>query len=375
MNIWEIIFLFFSFQAIIVAVVLFFRKSHIKQANVIWGFFLLLFAYNIFYNVLYWSKFDTYLNRRLVFIYLIPFSLYGGLFFIYIRSLVTLKKLKVTDTLHLIPFIVVMISYGGFYFLSLETRELYFNQGTLRNYILFPEKYLVWFLASLLLVYAYLSYKIFKKNYEGDLEMRIWLKLITFLFAGFGVSWFLFFGLLKLGILEKQHDYLISFMMVLFIATTTYFGFIHSKVFSGKSLVKIFPLLKYYKSGLSEGMSVKFQEKLLNIMDTEAPHLDSDLRLVDLAERMNINRHHASQIINENFNMSFFEFINKYRIQEAERMIKNIEKENLKLVDIAYRSGFNNRITFYKAFKNIKGISPSEYRKKIVEEIVLSHKN
>ena len=114
------------------------------------------------------------------------------------------------------------------------------------------------------------------------------------------------------------------------------------------------------KSRLSDTESYELRQELLLIMETKAPYLDSDLRLKDLAVALGINRHHASQIINESFKMSFYEFVNNYRVEEAERLINN--RRDLKLTDIGYRAGFNNRVTFYKAFKHKNGISPSEFR-------------
>jgi AraC-like DNA-binding protein len=363
-NGWEQLFLFFSFQAFLAALILFFKKSNLRRANIIWGVFLLLFSYNIFYNVLYWSEFSTYLYRRLAFIYLIPLSLYGGLFYLYVRTLVTNNKIGLLDSLHLIPFLIVCLLYSPFYLLSLESRDLILETGGFQELISVPEKYVVWGLALILMIYAVISYFKFKRDYKGDGEMMLWLKLITWLFAGFGLTWIVYLILFKLAYLNTDHDYIITLVMVFFVGLTTYFGFVQPQVFSGKSLIRFLPILKYRKSGLTNTLSVELRNELLLIMETKAPYLDSNLRLTDLAEMLNVNRHHASQIINESFKMSFFEFVNNYRVEEAERLI--INNENLKLTDIAYQAGFNNRITFYKAFKAKNGVAPSEYKRNFV---------
>ena len=56
-------------------------------------------------------------------------------------------------------------------------------------------------------------------------------------------------------------------------------------------------------------------------MDTQKLYLNHELRLDDIANMLNISRHHASQVINENFNMSFYDFINTYRIEEAKNKL------------------------------------------------------
>ena len=79
---------------------------------------------------------------------------------------------------------------------------------------------------------------------------------------------------------------------------------------------KHFPLdqkhSKYEKTGLSESFSLELKNKLEYLMNSEKLHLRHELRLDDIAELLDISRHHASQVINENFNMSFYDFINSY---------------------------------------------------------------
>ena len=112
---------------------------------------------------------------------------------------------------------------------------------------------------------------------------------------------------------------------------------------------------------MSKAFSLELKAQLLILMDKEKPYRDPEIRLDGLAKMLDISRHHTSQIINEHFSMSFFDFINSYRIREAEQLLIS-EKSSLSITDIAYKSGFNNRVSFYKAFKKIEGTTPSKYR-------------
>ncbi|WP_421808716.1 helix-turn-helix domain-containing protein [Flagellimonas sp.] len=119
---------------------------------------------------------------------------------------------------------------------------------------------------------------------------------------------------------------------------------------------------KYEKTGLSEAFSQELKEKLEDLMDTQKLYLNHELRLDDIANMLNISRHHASQVINENFNMSFYDFINTYRIEEAKnKLCNNFKKSSESISDIAYQCGFNNRVSFYKAFKKRTKITPKEF--------------
>ncbi|GAA4277075.1 hypothetical protein GCM10022259_17990 [Aquimarina mytili] len=95
-------------------------------------------------------------------------------------------------------------------------------------------------------------------------------------------------------------------------------------------------------------------------METEKPYLDNELRLDYLAKKLNLSRHHMSQVINEHFDLSFFDFINKYRIDEAKEKLSNTT--GLSMSEILYTCGFNNRVSFYKAFKKFTKITPTEYK-------------
>ncbi|MBA4744853.1 MAG: AraC family transcriptional regulator [Muricauda sp.] len=122
---------------------------------------------------------------------------------------------------------------------------------------------------------------------------------------------------------------------------------------------------KYEKTGLSEAFSIELKNKLEHLMDKQKLYLNHELRLDDIAELLNISRHHASQVINENFNMSFYEFINAYRIEEAKnKLCSGFENSSESISDIAYQCGFNNRVSFYKAFKKITHITPKEFIQK-----------
>ena len=84
-----------------------------------------------------------------------------------------------------------------------------------------------------------------------------------------------------------------------------------------------------------------------------------------LSEKLGTTRHNISQVINEHFDLNFFNLINKYRIQEAQQIFKKDAHSNLHIIDVAYDVGFNNKVTFNKAFKEETNLTPTQYIKKI----------
>jgi AraC-like DNA-binding protein len=97
-------------------------------------------------------------------------------------------------------------------------------------------------------------------------------------------------------------------------------------------------------------------------MVTEKPYLDANLSLPELADKLEIPSHHLSRVINEQFGVNFFDFVNQYRVEEVKSKIGNPEFENLSLLGIAFDSGFNTKSAFNRVFKKMTGFTPSEYK-------------
>ena len=76
---------------------------------------------------------------------------------------------------------------------------------------------------------------------------------------------------------------------------------------------------------------------------------------------IDINAPELSRLLNERIGMSFFEFVNYYRIQEFIRLAKTPEIEQKTLFGLAQEAGFQSKSTFNKSFKQIMGHSPTEY--------------
>lgn len=121
--------------------------------------------------------------------------------------------------------------------------------------------------------------------------------------------------------------------------------------------------VKYAKSGIREGALDDLAVRLKCLIEEEKVHTNSELSLQELAERMETSTHHLSQLLNEKMNQSFYEFINYHRVQEVKRKLASEDFNHLKMLAIAFESGFNSKTTFNAAFKKYTGLSPSEYRK------------
>lgn len=100
-------------------------------------------------------------------------------------------------------------------------------------------------------------------------------------------------------------------------------------------------------------------EKIRQIMENDRLYREMGLTRKVLAEKLAISEHQASRIINAYFHKNFNELVNTYRVLEAKQRLAS---ENSAITVIAFEVGFNSIASFNRVFKEITGVSPSEYR-------------
>lgn len=122
------------------------------------------------------------------------------------------------------------------------------------------------------------------------------------------------------------------------------------------------------RSNSDNGLSV--EDGLLNSkraglltqwMRETKPYLNPDFQLMDLRAVLPMNRTYLSRFINDTYDCSFYRFVNRYRIEEAQRLMR--EYPEMKLADVATRSGFSSRESFARTFTQLIGLSPGEWSK------------
>mgnify|MGYP000162098806 CR=1 FL=1 len=102
-----------------------------------------------------------------------------------------------------------------------------------------------------------------------------------------------------------------------------------------------------------------YLNKLDNLVNEEKIYIDPNLTIPRLAEKMQIQPYLLSQIINAQFDKSFPDYINSYRIEDAKKLL---EESSLKISSIASDCGFNSLSSFNLAFKKHTDKTPSQYR-------------
>jgi AraC-like DNA-binding protein len=104
-------------------------------------------------------------------------------------------------------------------------------------------------------------------------------------------------------------------------------------------------------------------DKLTRFMEDKKPYLDAELSLSSLSKQIGVNRNQLSQLINVGVGENFYDFINKYRVEEVKRLMVDPQKQNYNLLGMALEAGFKSKSTFNLIFKRFTGLTPTEYKK------------
>lgn len=119
---------------------------------------------------------------------------------------------------------------------------------------------------------------------------------------------------------------------------------------------------RYRGSGLSLEESRACFEKLEELMQRDEPFLDETLNIHQLAETIGISSKHMSQVINQNTGQNFYDFINRYRIENAKALLES-DREDLRVSEVMFEVGYSAKSTFNNLFKRYTGTTPTEFRR------------
>lgn len=360
---WSIFYFFVAIVGFYVVLALVVNKKIDKQARILISLFVFIhsfFILNICMNQTnYVFQFPhTYLMSTW------SSLLYGPLLFLYFRRVSKSTTFQQKDLLHFLPTLALTLymvmevyafSSSDKLNLMLDRLQEGLNPGDSVN--LLP---LVALKAISLAIYAYFVHLIItKNNAQLNKRTRIWQKNMYRIHVGYVIA-YVVYGVFAIA--GKNSGLLFHVPLVMMSSMVLYVGYaanVQPDVFSGLYAYThpLFP--KYLKSGLTDSLSKELKEVLLDLFHNQKLYLRNDINLDMVAEKLDTTRHNASQLINEHFEMSFHEFVNSFRIREAKQLLE--KQHELNIIDIAYEVGYNNKVSFNKAFKKDTELTPSQY--------------
>ncbi|MES2824635.1 MAG: AraC family transcriptional regulator [Pseudomonadota bacterium] len=185
------------------------------------------------------------------------------------------------------------------------------------------------------------------------------LLAVDIVLAGFFLRWFWsFIGYVISGDISSEANNLVgnlnNYLTAVLLNTLFVFGLVNTRQ------LNMLPTEEEAKPAEIEPP----KEKIAAIergIQTQKLHLNSDINLKSFSEQIGLRPRDVSNIINSHYGSNFFEFINRFRIEEAKRLLM-VEDSKDVILDIVYKCGFNSPSAFHRFFKRVVGIPPSKYR-------------
>ncbi len=366
------------FEGLFLAALIFTKKRKTVSDKILASFFL-LFALNIFLSFM-----EAY-NRRNgfpcpIFIFTAAplLLLHGPFLWLYIKSLTDQYfRFKLIYLINLIPFMAMLIQHAlNIYILPTPQKIDYIQSEVFKNSYSYPL-----FLSLIALspiFYFSLGLRLinrYKQKIEGYFSQTTgidlkWLNLIlgSWLFLSIIINSFfiidLFIPIAPFGLMQF-FSFLFASIYIIFIG---FYGLKQENIFlTNKINLNLEATITHSADSFSKQMKddeKEFIQALLKHMSDQKPYLQAEITLKALSDELKVSSEYLSEIINDDLNKNFFDFINHYRIEEFKNQCKNEKNKHLNIIGLAFNCGFNSKATFNRVFKKSTGLTPSEYMEK-----------
>ncbi|RYY73317.1 MAG: AraC family transcriptional regulator [Gammaproteobacteria bacterium] len=370
-NIHDVILIMMAAECILLAIFQAVLPAKNKSSSILLTVFLIAVAVSATCVLMLWNKdvhFTEFFDEKLL-PYFLTCSLLakGAALYLYVRAITqdsfTLDSKKLG---HLIPIIIGIV---WLYIFQIDSRSLIWFRDPDIPLTSRVAVDILWAAIKIVpLVYSIAA--IFKvRKYVRQLENQYsyfsptepaWLNVLTY---GFLCSWSLTL------FVYIAAEFTAPSIADIFGITDNYVGFIlinalfiYSVVYAHQLLVTKPEAIKEEK--LDEKIAAKAIQKVQTGMEEQKLYLKSNLNIEEFSKRIDLPIRDVSAVINKHYGTNFFEFMNRYRVEEAKRLLLDESCADMTIMDILLQAGFNSKSAFHRFFNRLVGISPSEYRKR-----------
>lgn len=373
LDTWTSVFLLAVGQGLFLSVLLFQRYRKQQLGNGWLAALMLAFSLLLSFNVSFWTRYNWEFPP-LNLIYPAVAYLIGPFLLFYLDGLTGQAVFKRYRWAHFIPALTVLALLLPAYFQPLSVLQETMQEQQIilaplhtwgMNWLASPAFIITHLLlyAGLVFWYSHRLLPVVKAQKRKSLVSRIVLLRSFFILYTFAfISYYL---LVQMAFFRIEHDYMISLVMA---GAIYYIGYQEYGLAgpTGDEVQEEPSAAKYSSSSLTPGALISIAGKLEEHMKKYQSYRNNELRLHDLAEKLEISQHHLSQVINEHYDKTFNQYINEYRIEEAKTLLASDAHQQTYIIEIAYQVGFNNKTTFNQAFKSQTGMSPSKWRRQLM---------
>ncbi|MEX0288111.1 MAG: AraC family transcriptional regulator, partial [Flavobacteriaceae bacterium] len=325
-SVWSFAYLYVALIGFYIALIINFNKKIDWIARLLISGFVFIHSFFIFHISLGITNYQYEYPHSYLMSTCFSF-LYGPLLYFYFKRITEQYQFKKIDLLHLIPTVLFLIYIIPIYAMSgTEKMDLMLHrvsEGLNPGDSAYIGTIVALKLASLA-IYGYFIRKVYlksKKNNDLRVNNKTWQRNIYIIHFSYILSYAVYGALISNHINTGFFYHAQIVCMALMVIYVGYSANVQPNLFSGMYSYDNQLLFKYKKSGLTNSLSEELKQQLIRLFDEDKIYKDSDINLETLAAKLNTTRHNASQVINEHFKVSFHELINKYRIQEAKKIL------------------------------------------------------
>lgn len=376
----EVLFLLGTAQAFFLAILVF-NKKRKYQSDYILGSWLGFMGIHLLNYYLFVTGFLD-LHPHLLGIGVAFPLLEAAFMFIYVEVMIRKDgKLKWYDLMHTLPFLIFTIWFTfDFYHLSGADKLTYYQNIYNGN---LPRDLALMTLPNIFVGPVYVILSLIKlsrhtKNISNSFSYteQINLNWLKYVIGGLG---FVFVTVIVSNVLVRfpflsvtTHEHIIYLAITIAVFFLGYFGIKQQAIYNNEPALtggqkqvtrtnRKKKARQYTNSGLKQPEAEGHAKDLQDYFTEEKPYLNGKLSLSEVAQRMNISVNHLSQVINEQIGMTFFDYVNSFRVDEVKTILSKPDSKNFTLLGIAYDSGFNSKSSFNSIFKKFTGLTPSQY--------------
>ena len=302
------------------------------------------------------------------------YALNGPLLYLYVISIIRSDfNLGPRHRWHLLPLVVyflflIFAFYSQTHMQKVALIDLYqfdLDWQFVTMDTLIKSSRLAYFIMSIYLINKYRQQL---KDYQSSIENidLTWLKILVLGFALVSLV-----GVMLSISKVVNLFYTVDVNLQIFLGLTTYYA----------DLILVCFLLFFSAVNISSVAKVKDQSKssyegyeaneeyvnrVMKYMDDEKPYLKSNITLDALSELIDVPARELTALLNGHFKMNYYEFINNYRIKEAKLILTQDVNQEKTISDVFLAVGFNSKSVFNTFFKKNVGVTPTDFRKQIL---------
>ena len=378
-------------------IVSFLLLINIKESNRVNLFLFIFFFINNLYSLAHYATIYSG-SKTMIAILLVNFTplflIVGPILYFYVRGVLRDDyRLSKTDWLHFIPAFILCINILPHLFSSYEdkieyaTRVLQNPAEILKNKNLFVPSVVNFVFRPLIgLIYVLICIRLmflkFKYERPENKQAKLiytWLVFLIFstllVYTSFLIFTIFSFQTLDYKIAEVKGYYFLNLTLIGLVLFNVSLLFFPNILYGLPQLDFVLP--NKIKEPAAEQLHKKVvrsfeisDEKLQLLHDKieqycqTKPYLNPEFSLSTMSADTDIPVHHLSYYFNEHLNINFNAWKNDHKINYVIELIDNGSNELLTLDALAKQAGFGSRTTFFNAFKQKMGLTPSEFLNK-----------